>query len=459
MDGHALSYTLSANGVVLKPNEIRGERPASGELQLAYADFLAAYGTLQNARTAYERAKERHRNEQNLAWAHHQALAARNATVDKRLDADDDSVKQNVDHLAASKKAIIAFETLVAGAELGVSTQGAELGIFGLSTSAAGDAVKIGAGIALSAVWAGAKAIADGLEGDIANCEKWIDRWNIVIQRADYDYGSAQDALAMWDRVYEAADAEYAAVAELEEAWRALASAQGRITKLVQDARGIEEGLELTRQQYVNKIAKLRYNDMFFRKMRNAALSQYETAFAQARKYALLAAKAYAYETGSPLEESEEGRSLLREILGARALGETDSDGNPIVSDHGDAGLAGALARLDANWDVCKTQLGINNPQPYATWFSLRHGLYRILADARGDDAWRKELSKHWTEDISTDADFARHCQPFASQICLIWVACFLSIVSRFLVSPNSRLKRCKVEKPIPKSFIICSLK
>ena len=416
VDGHALSYTLSANGVVLKPNEIRGERPASGELQLAYADFLAAYGTLQNARTAYERAKERHRNEQNLAWAHHQALAARNATVDKRLDADNDSVKQNVNHLAASKKAIIAFETLVAGAELGVSTQGAELGIFGLSTSAAGDAVKIGAGIALSAVWACAKAIADGLEGDIANCEKWIDRWNIVIQRADYDYGSAQDALAMWDRVYEAADAEYAAVAEFEEAWRALASAQGRVTKLVQDARGIEEGLELTRQQYVNSVAKLRYNDMFFRKLRNAALSQYETAFAQARKYALLAAKAYAYETGSPLEESEEGRSLLREILGARALGETDSDGNPIVSDHGDAGLAGALARLDANWDVCKTQLGINNPQPYATWFSLRHGLYRILADARGDDAWRKELSKHWSDDISADADFARHCQPFASQ-------------------------------------------
>ena len=44
---------------------------------------------------------------------------------------------------------------------------------------------------------------------------------------------------------------------------------------------------------------------------------------------------------------------------------------NPIVSDNGDAGLAGALAKLDENWKHAKTQLGINNPQPYATWFSL----------------------------------------------------------------------------------------
>ena len=414
--GNALSYTLSANGVVLKPSDIRGERPASGELQLAYADFLSAYGAMQSARSLYKRARERHQNEQNLAYAHCKALASRNATVDDRLDADDDSVKQNVNHLARSKKALIAFETVADGAELGVSTLGGQLGIFGLSTSAPGDTVKSVAAGVCSLAWGISTAIADGIKGDIANCEKWIDRWNIVLQRADYDYASDQDTLSMWERVYEAADAEASAVADLEGAWRALAAAQGRITKLVQDARAIEEGLELTRQQYVNKIAKLRYNDMFFRKMRNAALAQYETAFAGAQKYALIAAKAYAYETGSPLEETEEGRAILRGIVGARALGETDAGGRPIVSEHGDTGLAGALAKLDANWDTLKTQLGINNPQPYATWFSLRHGLFRILADERGDAAWKKELSRHWVEDIRTDADFSRHCQPFASQ-------------------------------------------
>ena len=80
------------------------------------------------------------------------------------------------------------------------------------------------------------------------------------------------------------------------------------------------------------------------------------------------------------------GGDLLRLIAGARALGETDGAGNPIVSDNDDAGLAGALAKLDENWKHAKTQLGINNPQPYATWFSLRHGLFRILPNELGDN-------------------------------------------------------------------------
>ncbi|MGN0845350.1 MAG: hypothetical protein ACI4QT_09055, partial [Kiritimatiellia bacterium] len=173
---------------------------------------------------------------------------------------------------------------------------------------------------------------------------------------------------------------------------------------------------ELTRQQAVNNIAKMRYNDTFFRKLRNETLTKYESAFRLAQTYAFLAAKAYAYETGSSFAPGTPGDELLRQIVGARSLGEVDADGNPLDGGAGDSGLAGALAKLDANWATAKTQLGINNPQPYATWFSLRHGLFRILPDEWGDSAWQKELAKYWCDDIKSNPDFVRHCQPFVSQ-------------------------------------------
>ena len=409
-----VSYRLSASGLVQRPDGISGERPASGQLQLAYADFLNAYVAARNALVKVSRTADRMENTENLVLQKMAALRKRQNT-DNVVGKYDD-LKSWAKSLEAAKICTATFQGVMDNTQVSSDYQGRVSGTVGLATTIAVDTAKEMAALVCGVAYFVASLGRLSSQITEAAYQRKIDVANAEIQKAENAYDARISEIDGWSDMIAAIDEHAAAVAEATAAFGALNAAQAPVTKLVQDARAIEEGLELTRQQYVNKIAKLRYNDMFFRKLRNAALSQYETAFAQARKYALLAAKAYAYETGSPLEESEEGRSLLREILGARALGETDSDGNPIVSDHGDAGLAGALARLDANWDVCKTQLGINNPQPYATWFSLRHGLYRILADARGDDAWRKELSKHWTEDISTDADFARHCQPFASQ-------------------------------------------
>ena len=69
---------------------------------------------------------------------------------------------------------------------------------------------------------------------------------------------------------------------------------------------------------------------------------------------------------------------------------------------------------MDQNWLVLKPRLGINNPQKYATWFSLRQELFRVYPDARGDKAWRTALEKCWVDDLRALPEFAHYCQPLA---------------------------------------------
>ena len=61
-----------------------------------------------------------------------------------------------------------------------------------------------------------------------------------------------------------------------------------------------------------------------------------------------------------------------------------------------------------------KPRLGINNPQPYATWFSLRHDLFRIFDGADGDAAWKTELRKHLVDDLNAVPEFRHYCQPLS---------------------------------------------
>ena len=406
-----LTYSLSANGVVVKGGEIRGERPASGELQQAYADFLCTYAAVQGALAGYQLSVEKLQNEQNIAWAKWTALKARRGVLEDVYWGDDESdLEHQIERLENLKIAQAQFENLIGFNALFSGTDLWPIGVVGLATSSPGDAAKAGKSVLNAIVGGVLYATKDVLDSDLANAEEQISKLQRDVAEADAQYSVAADTAGLWKDVIDACDAHLTAIGDLKEKWRAMNEAQLKVSALVQKGRGISEGLELKRQQAVNNISKMRYNDMFFRKLRNDALAKYDAAFDLAKKYAFLAAKAYGYETGSMPEE------LVRTILAARTLGETDGNGKPIVSGNGDAGLAGALAKMDANWDNLKTQLGINSPQPYATWFSLRHELFRILRGKLGDEAWKTELAKHWVDDIRANPDFLRHCQPFASQ-------------------------------------------
>ena len=387
-----LTYTHSPNGVVVKNSYITGSRPANGELQQAYADFLVAYGAMLDAHESYSRRLEHMEARIDFALANAAALKELGDAEGAVYSVDND-IKHYINEL---RDHTIAARVIEATADdLAVWTGADSLSLGAQVCGGIYDVVR--------PVQAVLECLADADAATISRMEKDLDI-------ADRDYMGATKTVELWKDVEEAAQAATDLALALNAAWRAMNAAQGKFSALVQKGVNLQEARELARSQAVNSISKMRYNDMFFRKLRNDALAKYDAAFDLAKKYAFLAAKAYGYETGSTPDE------FVRTILAARTLGETDGNGKPIVSGNGDAGLAGALAKMDANWATVKTQLGINNPQSYATWFSLRHELFRILRGELGDAAWKTELSKHWVDDIRTDPDFIRHCQPFASR-------------------------------------------
>ena len=407
--GGVLSYSLCADGVVITPPTISGKRPANGELQAAYAEFLCNLSAVKCELSGYQRKRNHLRTELDFALAELDALRTLESAEDDTYD-DGDDLYHYIDKLSDEKKSIAAFQSVVDMCTMSLATEKSAVGVIGLATTAAKDLASGAYGVAQFIVANVANGVKVGLQGDVAECERQISRLQAKLNEADRAYAHLSTRIAAWERVETAVAAEASALGDLIAAWNALAASQEQVSSLVQKGRLIQEARELNRQQAVNNISKMRYNDMFFRKLRNDALAKYDAAFDLAKKYAFLAAKAYGYETGSMPDE------LVRSILAARSLGETDAKGEPIVSSNGDAGLAGALATMDANWVNLKTQLGLNNPQPYATWFSLRHELFRILRGELGDAAWRTELTKHWADDIRTNPDFIRHCQPFVSQ-------------------------------------------
>jgi hypothetical protein len=155
-----------------------------------------------------------------------------------------------------------------------------------------------------------------------------------------------------------------------------------------------------------------RTKDLTFRVFRNEALDQYRTLYDLAGRYTYLAAKSYDYETG--LLGTPAGQKVISDIVASRALGDLSGDQpQATVSTLGDAGLAGTMARLDADFSVAKGRLGINNPDPAGTLFSLRQELFRIQDDpgkTSDDTAWKQVLQQHMVPNLMADPDVARYC-------------------------------------------------
>jgi len=170
---------------------------------------------------------------------------------------------------------------------------------------------------------------------------------------------------------------------------------------------------EVFRQRAASIIQGYRTKDLTFRLFRNEALEQYRSLFDLASRYTYLAAKSYDYETG--LLGSTQGQTVFRDIVAARSLGDVSAD-SPLttVSTLGDSGLAGMMAKLNADFSVAKGRLGINNPDQYGAVFSLRTELFRLHNDntmTADDDAWRQTLEQHFVTNVMTDSDVATYCR------------------------------------------------
>ncbi len=249
-------------------------------------------------------------------------------------------------------------------------------------------------------------SIARGLEVEQERVTREMEQ---SITRFGFDYEKAQ---AAWE--YESALRELTTnVYEITQLITEVQRADEAVRNLIAAGNSLQANRATFRQRAAAKVQGYRTNDLTFRTFRNEALEQYRTLFDLAARYTYLAAKAYDYETG--LLGSTAGQSAINAIVGSRALGDlTDGTPQATVSEFGDAGLAGTMARLQADWAVAKPRLGINNPDTNGTVFSLRHELFRLASDSSGDTAWRQTLEQHMVSNILADPDVAAHARNVA---------------------------------------------
>ncbi|MBZ0114527.1 MAG: hypothetical protein K8J08_18835 [Thermoanaerobaculia bacterium] len=180
-------------------------------------------------------------------------------------------------------------------------------------------------------------------------------------------------------------------------------------SKLSEGLRLVDE-LEVVRRRAAADVQQYRYEDLTFRLARNDALQKYRAQYDLAARYAFLAAQAYDYETNLLGSAGGAGQEFLTDIVRHRSVGQVIG-GHPVP---GSKGLADALGRMDANFDVLKGQLGFNNPQTETNRFSLRHELFRMLDSS--DEEWETELKRRWVANLWDLPEFRRLARPFAEE-------------------------------------------
>ena len=410
-----LKYEKSASGIILKPANVTGKRRAQGKIQDAMGAFLVAYRGFKTSLDNWATATD--------TFEYKVSVINRSAAFH--------TLKQV---LSASKT---AYATFVSVQEAACRTALNGLEFLGDTTDAIQDGMKDlvpgiqGAGmtvnidpraIASAATFGAEQATLTTIQQMQLTAKNILEGFRVgqaAFDISEQVLNTAVDYMETYDGYYasavEAANAVLEAARASKSAYVEMLTAETALEAVIAEAERAIDTRTLARQQATDVLTKTRYNEMFFRLARNNALSRYSAQFELAQKYAWLAAQAYDYETGLLSSDRASGERFMARIVGTRTLGEFDDDGEPIAASDaakGDGGLAAILAELDANWLVLKPRLGINNPQPYATWFSLRHDLFRIYDEEDGDKAWKTELRKYVVEDLNALPEFTHYCQP-----------------------------------------------
>ena len=411
------TFALSANGMAIKPSSITGKRLAQGRIQDALAAFFVAYAAFEEA--------------------------------DQGFQSSLDDFDTAIDHLKAVTGVLAAKSTVEAAsivATCAIAVKKAALNTF-ITTAEAmdGQIVKVREGIiagvpgimgAGMTVNTDPRSVAAGALTAATEPNRLVFVTGVVaaknaltgMEALEAYIATAKDSMALVEEIVnnrmeeaeklgEVMSALEAAGVKVASAYRDLQIAQAAVETVVAEAQRVMDERTLVRQQAVDSFTQARYAEMFFRIQRDNALSRYSSMFDLAQKYTYLAAQAYDYETGLLSSDRASGENFIARVVGARTLGEFDGDGKPMAATGtagGDGGLADILAEMDANWLVLKPRLGINNPQPYATWFSIRHDLFRIFDGDAGDKQWKTELRKHIVDDLNAVPEFRHYCQPLS---------------------------------------------
>jgi len=397
---------------VVGPGTALGKRPYTGalqdalvEAQLAQVALLAAKNELDDLRTRFTREKELFEGLVTM----HVGQQATTAVIGTSL--------------VATNTAAAVLETIAQVAEFG-SDQAEELAeaasemlplSFGFSndgTSVGRGGIKFAAGATAGSMMAIAATHYASSRMLMATVGGGLE---LIKENTLMSLGFTQDELQAayeFEQTYRELIGMHTRFTELTSAY---ATATQKIQNLLVAGETIRLRRETLRQRAAAVINGYRTKDLTFRTFRNEALVQYRTLFDLAGRYSYLAAKSYDYETG--LLGTPQGQAVINRLVASRSLGDlTGGEPQATTSTLGDAGLAGTMAQLNADFAVAEGRLGINNPDHYNTLFSLRQELFRILPHVEdetvsADEAWQQTLEQHIVPDVMSDPHVAAYCR------------------------------------------------
>ena len=383
-------------------------RKSPGEIQQSLIDLLLSETTLKLSIAEYKKLIENIQSKVDI-------LKARDKLNDEELVIGT-WAQENVKELNKKIRALkIASDAAEEASDLawnmGIAASKALPTSVGMSTdpSGPGRAGFLYAGFTtqrvLSAATVGLDAAAYQLEDNKEDSEFYVDT---NIQKARYQYDVQQQLR------------EIEQVLSKEKGIRLeIFQSRENVRKMAEKYRSVlSKGLRLMeeRKVYNAKVAAetqgKRYQDMTFRMNLNSALAKYRNAFDIAARYVYMAAKAYDYDTNLNERDPGSANIFLNQIIRQRLLGQ-NLDGEYVV---GKGGLGDILAKLKINFNVLKTQMGLNNPQRETSRFSLRKELFRINKVADKNEQWRSKLKSFMVDDLWTIPEFRRFCRPFAER-------------------------------------------
>ncbi len=410
----AAATTLAPRTVTILPNQYvqfadrwaggapLGQRSVTGRLQQTLLDVHQAHialkqaaTTLENKQAVFDRRRELF---DDMVVAHKKSIA-REDTARERIS--------QLNLIQAGLRATAASTTALSNALKETSINLSEFmpsvnGFANDMTSSLRGTIKTTGGFASKAL-AFASVLASGaaayVEARASDERRTMER---DVLELGFSHEQAQVAYE-YELLYRELMDGYLQVAQLAVAYQ---RANEGLRNLIAEGERIQADRETFRQRAAAIVQGYRTKDVTFRTFRNEALEQYRSLFDLAGRYTYLSAKSYDYETG--LLGSTAGQAVISGIVAARALGDlTGGVPQATVSTLGDAGLAGTMARLQADWSVARTRLGINNPDTNGTLFSLRRERFRLLDGSTGDTQWQQTLEQHVMSDIMADADVA----------------------------------------------------
>jgi subtilisin-like proprotein convertase family protein len=416
----AVNYPLSAGDFGFVAPASYGQRRAPGEIQMALSDLVQAQARLKQSLVAYDNLVKDVRDSLDLLQAQY-ALNEANVSILNWQRNSIGTMNGVILGLRATQLTLRRIAGLI-NATTELTTESLPK-VIGLATDAMGPVRGTLKGVSIG-LTEGLEIAADVAEGAEAGME--IGKEDIELQTG------IQLQVASQNFEVQQKVKELEALMRQEPALRIEAYTQGEIVRQTAGRylAALAAGQRLLQERFVFRtymaadVQEARYQDMAFRIFRNDALQKYRAQFDLSARYVYLAANAYDYEVNLLGSDPQAGQEFLTDIVRQRHIGVL-TDGEPVV---GQPGLADSLARLKANWDVLRTQYGVNNPQLQDARFSLRRELFRIKFDESGtpealaanalsDSVWKAELQKSVVPDLWKVPEFRRFCRPFAPEL------------------------------------------